>query len=158
MSSRLVVLLVSTVLLTACGAGGGRAPGSDTAGTGAPATSGGDAGASAPGAFPLVIERRGGIAGFADRVAVAADGSASVTTKRGPQRGCRLEPATVDALSAAVAAIAAAPGTRPPSGVSDAMTVTVRLGDLPAVVVPDEAGEPGAVVTQVLTRATSADC
>ena len=154
MTTRLAVLLASTVLLTACGsAASGGVPG--------PAT-GADPTASEPSAtaagFPVVIERRGGIAGFRDRVSVAADGTASVETKRGAQPGCRLEPATVSALTAAVAAIAAAPGTSPSSGVPDAMLVTVRRGSAEPVVVPDEAGEAGAVVVQVLSRATSAGC
>ncbi|GAA1875344.1 hypothetical protein [Lapillicoccus jejuensis] len=156
MTPRLAVLLVSSVLLTACGAGGGG-PAPEEPATGSDAAS--SSGSTGPaGAFPVVIERRGGIAGFADRVSVAADGTASVTTKRGAQPGCRLEATAVTALTAAVTAITASPGTPPPSSVSDAMTVTVRRGAEPPVVVPDEAGEPGAVVTQVLTRATSAGC
>lgn len=43
-------------------------------------------GPSPEGVFPVVLARTGGIAGFADRLTVAADGRAEPSTKRGRGR------------------------------------------------------------------------
>ncbi len=155
MTTRLAVLLAGAVLLTACGSatsgGAGPVSGADPA---TPTTS--EPSAAAAG-FPVVIERRGGIAGFRDRVSVAADGTASVETKRGPQPGCRsVRPRSSG--SAAPSRRSRRPAATTQAGVSDAMVVTVRAPGSRVHVVPDDPQEPVTVVSEVLTQATSGTC
>lgn len=88
------VLLAGALALGACGGSGdagpvsgpttpgSTAPGSTAPGSTAPSSPGGTT-SGAGAAFPITIERSGGLAGFADKVVVARDGSAEVTTKSG---------------------------------------------------------------------------
>ena len=140
MSLRPLALLAGAVLLTACGStdpGPARAPSS----TGATSP---DPGGSTTGtdAFPVVVTRVGGIAGFDDRVSVEADGRATVTTERGPGEDCRVTTPTLDRIAEAAAALPTTPSVRPSTRrVSDEMTTAVQtaltagpvpLGDAPS--------------------------
>ncbi|WP_406832028.1 hypothetical protein ABEG17_04160 [Pedococcus sp. KACC 23699] len=102
-----------------------------TGGCGSPADSATSSTASSSttgtSSFPITIERSGGIAGFADKVVVAKDGSATVTTKSGTGT-CTVTPGILTALARTAAAgvtrstTAASPG-------ADAMVVTLTTPD-----------------------------
>ncbi len=121
-----VGLALSLSLATSgCGAGSGSAGGSAGAsGTSAPTTVASDA--SAAPAFPVTITRTGGIAGFDDRLVVAADGSVTGRTRAGAV-SCSL-PADMAAGLAAAVATAPSEGSGPTSGLPDALVVTVSAG------------------------------
>lgn len=86
----------------------------------------------------LEIRRTGGIAGFDDRLVIAADGTAQLSTKDGRRTRCRLGSdlqARVDGVD--WAALRSAP---PPRGRSDVMTYVVRTARHRAVLDADLPG------------------
>ncbi|MEO7059197.1 MAG: hypothetical protein ABI083_05740 [Lapillicoccus sp.] len=145
MSIRLVVVLASLALVTACGSTTGSGQSGSSSGSGQPGSSGsgqaGSSGSGQPGSsgsggsggssttagagFPVTISRIGGIAGFHDRVVVASGGVTTVTTKRGPAGTCTLAPETVTRL---LAAVRAAPTPTPSTGpqVADELVTTLE--------------------------------
>ncbi len=119
-----VAVVASAALLGGCGS------------TAMPSTppappSGGPSESTPPGRadiFPVVITRRGGIAGFSDRLTVQADGSARTSTRRGVGAPCRLTEAALKRLEQAVTGLAASPPPPPTSTtrVSDELVTTVQ--------------------------------
>ncbi|MEP6798027.1 MAG: hypothetical protein ABI890_07765 [Lapillicoccus sp.] len=126
MSIRLVVVLASLALVTACGSTTGSGQPGSSSGSGQPGSSGSGGSSTTGGAgFPVTISRIGGIAGFNDRVVVASGGVTTVTTKRGPAGTCTLAPETVTRL---LAAVRAAPTPTPSTGpqVADELVTTLE--------------------------------
>lgn len=133
MSRPTTVPAFSLVALTAVLLTGGCGSSSDTATTRTVTSS-----SSSASSYPITIERSGGIAGFADKVVVEQDGSATVTTKSGTST-CTVGPETLTALARTAAAGATGSTTTAPPG-ADAMVVTLTTsrgtmaldeGDLP---------------------------
>jgi hypothetical protein len=113
------LLCALPLALTACGAGSaGNASG---AGTATPST-------SASPVAPVTIERSGGVAGFHDRVVVAADGTVTATT-RGGATTCSVDPAFVAALQVLALAASTSATTSYPVGTPDAMTVVLTTAN-----------------------------
>lgn len=142
------VLLAGALALGACGGSGdagpvsgpttpgSTAPGSTAPGSTAPSSPGGTT-SGAGAAFPITIERSGGLAGFADKVVVARDGSAEVTTKSGAST-CTVAPEAMAALArtAATATGSATATAQHPDGLVVTVTtsrgsVALQEGDLP---------------------------
>ena len=134
MSIRLVIVLASLALVTACGSSSGD------------------------GTFPVTISRTGGIAGFNDRVVVDTGGATTVTSKRGAAGGCTL---SADTLVRLLAAVTSAPKVANSSTtgprIADEMFTTleapttggaVRLSDAPSTDL--------AVVGEILADVTGA--
>ena len=82
--------------------------------------------------FPITVERRGGIAGFRDKIVIAADGTATVTHKTGGPQTCRVDADLMKQIVVAAGLVTWAgrpsDATTPPSRVSDQMWVTVSSG------------------------------
>ena len=127
------VALAGALLLGACGSSGDSGPAASST---APSASGeSTSGSEAP--FPITIERSGGLAGFADKVVVAQDGSAEVTTKSGAST-CTIGSEAMAALArtAATATGSATASAQHPDGLVVTVTtsrgsVVLQEGDLP---------------------------
>ncbi|HET8601919.1 MAG TPA: hypothetical protein VFL99_16460 [Segeticoccus sp.] len=114
MSTLLRVLLgmpaavTAVLLLTACGpsatpASGGSAASQETTAT-EPSTAAADDDSRAD-VFPLTLVRRGGIAGFHDRLRIHADGSVTFRRAGAAEQRCRLDPDLLDTLRQAAAQV-----------------------------------------------------
>jgi hypothetical protein len=117
------VAACSVLFLGACGSPIDSGPASTTTTSGA--------------VYPITIVRSGGVAGFADKVVIAAAGTAKVTTKSGTST-CTVSPEAMTGL-ARTAATATGSASRPAQN-PDAMAVTLTTsrgsvtlseGDLP---------------------------
>ncbi len=94
--ARHVVLeIVGVLFLGACGAAP-VGPGSPGPATRTPAT----VTAAGGTAYPVVVSRVGGVAGFRDRVTFLADASVRIEPTRGAVRGCRLTAFAASAVEA----------------------------------------------------------
>lgn len=107
---------------------------------------------------PLQLRRTGGIAGFDDRLTVAADGTATLVTRAGLRRSCPLPPD----LLARTRSMAwhALPGSPEPTGRSDIMRFLVEVGGRVTVLdadVPPPA-QAVAVETAAALFAAAGDC
>ncbi|MEO5982972.1 MAG: hypothetical protein ABIQ13_11700 [Pedococcus sp.] len=137
--------IAGALLLGGCGSATDSGPVSSTAApsassnttSSADTTSRADTTSGTDAAFPITIERNGGLAGFADKVVVAQDGSARVTTKSGAST-CSLGPETMAALARTAGAATGSPTA--PAQHPDALVVTLTTsrgsvalqeGDLP---------------------------
>ncbi|MEP6855824.1 MAG: hypothetical protein ABJA33_10165 [Pedococcus sp.] len=131
--------IAGALLLGGCGSATDSGPVSSTAAPSASSntTSSADTTSGTDAAFPITIERNGGLAGFADKVVVAQDGSARVTTKSGAST-CSLGPETMAALARTAGAATGSPTA--PAQHPDALVVTLTTsrgsvalqeGDLP---------------------------
>jgi len=108
-----VAVLALAVALTASACGGPGTPASSP--TGSPAATTGEPGRAAS---ATALRRSGGVAGFDDRLSVAADGRVTGTTRSATVE-CEVPDETVQTL-----ATAAAPAPAPAAG-TDRMTVTL---------------------------------
>lgn len=59
----------------------------------------------APAAYPIVVTRTGGVAGFSDTLTLTADGRVRWVGKGGAARSCRLTPAATARVDGATAAL-----------------------------------------------------
>lgn len=168
MSIRLVIVLASLTLVTACGssAGGGAGPGPGTSSTGTGTTGTGTTGTgttstgttTGDATFPVTISRSGGIAGFNDRIVVDTGGATTVTSKRGTAGRCTLTADTLARLLAAVGALpkAGSPTTTGPQ-IADEMFTTVEApGTKGPVRLADATGADLAVVGDIIIDVTGA--
>ncbi|NHN54584.1 hypothetical protein G9U51_02165 [Calidifontibacter sp. DB0510] len=87
------IVVTALLLLAACG----QAPATGGNGTTESTTSG--TSSDADRRFPLTVHRSGGIAGFADDVTIAADGTVTGSTRAGTV-DCRLDQTLMDPLRA----------------------------------------------------------
>lgn len=82
--------------------------------------------------FPITVERRGGIAGFRDKIVIAADGTATVTHQTGGPQTCRVDADLMKQIVVAAGLVTWAGRssgvTTPPGRISDQMWVTVSSG------------------------------
>jgi hypothetical protein len=94
--SRVLPVTACALLVAACG--------SPAAG---PADTGGAAGGSgASSSFsPITVTRSGGVAGFHDRITVGPDGTAIVTTRRGPETRCEVDRPLLRSIAAGAARV-----------------------------------------------------
>jgi hypothetical protein len=89
----------------------------------------------------LVFSRRGGLAGFDDRLSIRPDGTATLVSERKPAITFHVEPAALAKLGAEVAALSRAKPTRAQTGpmadrlvyqlVLDGAGVEFAAGDMP---------------------------
>ncbi len=109
-------------------------------------------------AQPVELHRKGGIAGFDDRLTIASDGTVTLSARDGSTRRCRLSPD----LLARTRAIgwATLPPTAEPTGRSDVMRYVVRAGGRTTVLDADAPppGQAAAVDTAAALFAAAADC
>ncbi len=119
-------VVAAGLLLTACGTTGVASSDSVTA--------------TAPeAAFPVTIERTGGIAGFRDRIVVDESGRAMVTSPKG-ESTCRLDEATMAAVRRLAGDVG---GTPSPTTAPVADAIVVRVSTPDGVRVLDAGNLPG---------------
>lgn len=136
-------LLCGLVLLAGCGSASvtGSGPAGGSTGTDLPATGSRTTSSSSttPGtqtaAFPLTVNRLGGVAGFNDSIVVRADGQTSVKGKQGAPMTCRVGPDDLKRLTGQVTTLLATPHPTPP-----VMTPDHVRADAIIITVADAAG------------------
>jgi hypothetical protein len=122
--------LLAAAVITCAGCGTTTAPhGSDNSPS-TPTRAGPDQPGSSP-APVIVVLRTGGIAGVHDMVAIAADGTAHLTSKTRTSRNCTPSAAAVARLRALDLSAMPAPTMRP--GMADMFSYSVQVGAKRAV-------------------------
>jgi hypothetical protein len=129
---RLLAGLLVVAALTIAGCGGSSVSVSTGDSPTSP-SSGSDSPTDTPATSALVVLRTGGIAGVLDMVRIAADGSASITSKTGKSGACTPSGKAVDRLRAIdLAAVQASPTK--PTGMADGFNYSVKSGSGSAAV------------------------
>jgi hypothetical protein len=119
-SAAAAALLAAALLLTACG---GSSETTSTANSSSKPTDGATSSA-------IVVVRTGGIAGVQDMVRVAADGSATLTSKTGKSHACTPSAKSLDQLRA-IDLTAVGTTSKPPQ-MADGFNYSVKSGDASA--------------------------
>ena len=152
-----IVSLLFAVLVVGLGAGCG---GQTSIKEHQPVSGGPSSAASGPAASAHAFElrRTGGIAGFDDRLTLASDGTATLSSRDGSIRRCALSP---DLLAKARSiAWDALPSAPEPTGRSDLMRYVVRAGGRTTVLDADvpPPGQAAAVDTAAALFAAASNC
>jgi hypothetical protein len=124
--SCLLAGLIVVAALTIAGCGGSSVSVS-TGDSPTASPTGSDSPSDSASASALVVTRTGGIAGVLDMVRIAADGSASITSKTGKSGACRPSGTALDRLRAIDLAAAQASPTKP-TGMADGFNYSVKSG------------------------------
>jgi hypothetical protein len=122
------LILVAAVTTAGCG-GSTVAVGSGGQSSTATPTASGKSSDSAP-TRAMVVVRTGGIAGVLDMVRIAADGTASITSKTGKSRACTPSGKALDRLRAIDLSALATTSPRP--GMADGFNYSVKSGSASA--------------------------
>ena len=134
-------LLCSVALLAACGTASvtGSGAGGGTTGTDLPTTPPTSASSTmsstGAAAFPLTVNRLGGVAGFNDSIVVRSDGQASVKAKQGAPTTCRIGADDLKRLTGQITSLLTTPHPTPP-----VMTPDHVRADAIIITVADDAG------------------
>jgi hypothetical protein len=122
------LLLVAAVTIAGCG-GSTVAVGSGGHSSTATPTASGTSSDNAP-TTAMVVVRTGGIAGVLDMVRIAADGTASITSKTAKSRACTPSGKDLDRLRAID--LSGLATTSPPPGMADGFNYSVKSGSTSA--------------------------
>ncbi len=147
MTLRPLTIVTTVALLTACGS-----TTATTATTPAGQTTSATSTTSVASAFPIIVARTGGLAGFDDRVVVARDGATTVTARGAAGTTCRLTAVALAGLESSVRSlVAAAPqASGTPRNRSDALTMTLVTPLRPTPVQLGEGQTPDAAAVNAL--------
>ncbi|MFD7155810.1 hypothetical protein ACFV9C_14480 [Kribbella sp. NPDC059898] len=105
--------------------------------------------------LPVTVARTGGFAGFDDQVQIGTDGVATVSSRGKPTLRCKLDPAFLATISAAVEKVdwASLAATKPATKHPDDMIVSVTANGKTARIEDPQLKVLAAPVTKLLTEA-----
>lgn len=121
------IIVVAALTIAGCGGSSVSVATDDSPTTSSPGTA---SPSESPTTSALDVTRTGGIAGVTDMVRIAADGSASITSKTGESRACTPSNTALDRLRAID--LAAVQATMSSPGMADGFNYSVKSGSASA--------------------------